>query len=76
MLLKSLVKNLKVKAVLVDSENTTSSYKKDIESELTKILSEELAKEIDKQILNSLGIFVRPMKRKNSVNKIYKNDSI
>ena len=68
------MKNYKVKGVIVDSENTVSPYGKDIESELTKILSEQIAKEIDREILNSLGIVEKPMRRKNSINKIYKND--
>lgn len=67
------MKKYKVKGVLVDSENTVSSYGKDIESELTKILSEELAREIDREILKDLGILERPMRRKSSINKIYKN---
>lgn len=57
------MKKYKVKGFLVDSENTVSPYGKDIESELTKILSEELAREIDREIL----------KGKSSINKIYKN---
>lgn len=65
------MKKYKVKGIVVDSDNTISPYEKDIESELTKILSEHLAKEIDKEILNSLGIIERPISRKNSINKIY-----
>lgn len=67
------MKKYKVKGVLVDSENTFPPYGKDIESELTKILSEELAREIDREILKDLGILERPMRRKSSINKIYKN---
>jgi hypothetical protein len=67
------VKKYKVKGVLVDSENTVSPYGKDIESELTKILSEELAREIDREILKDLDILERPIRRKKSINKIYKN---
>lgn len=67
------MKNYKVKGVVVDSETTVSPYGKDIESELTKILSEGLASKIDREILNSLGIFATPVRRKNSINKIYKN---
>jgi hypothetical protein len=48
-----------------------SQYESDIADEMTKILSEELSKEIDKEILRSLGIFERPMRRKNSINKIF-----
>ena len=70
------MKRLKVKSVLVDSENTVSSYGKDIESELTKILSEQIAKEIDRDILRGLGIEPdRNKRRKNSINKIYKNET-
>jgi hypothetical protein len=67
------VKKYKVKGVLVDSENTFSPYGKDIQSELAKILSEELAREIDREILKDLDILKRPMRRKSSINKIYKN---
>lgn len=66
----------KVKSVLVDSGNTVSSYGKDIESELTKILSEQIAKEIDRDILRGLGIEPdRNKRRKISINKIYKNET-
>ena len=66
------MKRLKVKSVLVDSENTVSSYGKDIESELTKILSEQIAKEIDRDILRGLGFEPdRNKRRKKSINKIF-----
>jgi hypothetical protein len=40
-----------------------------------KILVEHLAREIDKDILRSLGIEPdRNKRRKNSINKIFKND--
>jgi hypothetical protein len=64
--------NYKVKGIVVD-DNNISSYGIDIESELTKVLSEELAKGIDREILKSLGILERPIRRKNSINRIYKN---
>jgi predicted HAD superfamily phosphohydrolase YqeG len=68
------VKKYKVKGVVVDSDNTISPYGKDIESELTKILSEQLASEIDRDILRSLGLEPdRNKRRKKSINKIYKN---
>lgn len=67
------MKNYSVKGIVVDSDKTISPYGNDIEAELTKILSEELAKGIDREILKSLNIIVRPMKRKNSINKIYKD---
>ena len=67
------MENYKVKGIIVDSENTISPYVSDIESELTKMLSEQIAREIDRDILKSLGILERPVRRKNSINKIYKN---
>jgi hypothetical protein len=66
--------NYKVKDILVDSDNTVSPYVKDIESELTKILSEQWQKEIDRDILKSLGLEPdRNKRRQKSINKIYKN---
>ena len=68
------MKKYKFKGVVVDSDNTISPYGKDIESELTKILSEQLASEIDRDILRSLGLEPdRNKRRKKSRNKIYKN---
>ncbi len=67
------MKKYKVKGIVVDGDNTVSPYGKDIESELTKILSEELAREIDREILKDLDILERPIRRKKSINKIYKN---
>ncbi len=60
----------KMKKLKVDYKEV-SQYESDIADEMTKILSEELSKEIDKEILRSLGIFERPMRRKNSINKIF-----
>ena len=67
------MKKYKVKGIVVDSNNTVSTSSSDIESELTKILSEQLAKEVDLEILRKLGVFERPLRRKSSINKIYKN---
>lgn len=68
------MKKYKVKGIVVDSDNTISPYGKDIESELTKILSEQWASEIDRDILRSLGLEPdRNKRRKKSINKIYKN---
>ncbi len=68
------MKEYKVKGIVVDSDNTVSPYGIDIESELTKILSEQLASEIDRDILRGLGLEPDRNKRRiNSINKIYKN---
>ena len=66
------MKKYKVKGLVVDSDNTISPYDVDIESELTKILSEQIAKEIDRDILRGLGIEPdRNRRRKKSINKIF-----
>lgn len=66
------MKKYKVKGIVVDSDNTISPYGVDIESELTKILSEQIAKEIDRDILRVLGIEPdRNKRRKKSINKIF-----
>lgn len=67
------MKKYKVKGIVVDGDNTVSPYGKDIESELTKILSEQIAKEIDREIIRNLGLEPRNKRRKKSINKIYKN---
>jgi predicted HAD superfamily phosphohydrolase YqeG len=68
------VKKYKVKGIVVDGDNTVSPYGKDIESELTKILSEQIAKEIDREIIRNLGLEPdRNKRRQKSINKIYKN---
>lgn len=66
------MKKYKVKGFVVDSDNTISPYGVDIESELTKILSEQIAKEMDRDILRSLGFEPdRNKRRKKSINKIF-----
>ena len=65
------MKEYKVKGFVADSNNTVSPYGANIESELTKMLSEQIAKEIDKEILSSLGLEERKYRRKNSINKIF-----
>ena len=66
------MKKYKVKSLVVDSINDVSSYGVDIESELTRILSEQIAKEMDRDILRSLGVEPDRNKRRiNSINKIF-----
>jgi len=66
------LKKYKVKGFVVDSDNSISTYGVDIESDLTKILSEQIAKEIDRDILRGLGIEPdRNKRRKKSINKIF-----
>jgi hypothetical protein len=56
-------------------DKLSSHYGLDIEEQLTKMLSEQLTREIDREVLKSLGIELdRNKRRKNSINKIFKND--
>ncbi len=64
------MKKYKVKGIEIEDSNL-SSYSPDIADELTKMLSEQLAKEIDKEILKSLGFYERNIRRKNSIQKIF-----
>jgi hypothetical protein len=62
----------KVKGITIESQKT-SQYVPDIEAELTKMLSEELAKQIDKEILQSLGLKERNIVRQDKIRKIFKS---
>lgn len=62
----------KVKGITIESQQT-SQYGADIEGELTKILSVELVREIDREILRSMGFEPDRKKRRiNKINKIFK----
>jgi hypothetical protein len=61
----------KVKGIKVQSQNTTE-YGLDLADELSKILSEQIANEIDKEILLNLEIEERKYHRKKSIKKIYR----
>ena len=65
-------KPYKVKGREVDSQNTVSPYGLDIEDKLSKMLSEELAKSIDAQILQTIINQGRPMMRKDKIKSILK----
>lgn len=51
--------------------NDISQYGFDVSDELTKLLSEELAKEIDQVILSSLGIDTFDEKLKKLTDRLY-----
>lgn len=57
-----------------EDDKISSHYGLDIEEQLTKMLTDELTKSIDRDILMSLGLEDRNRRRKNSINKIFKND--
>jgi hypothetical protein len=61
----------KVKRIEVDHPEPVTQYGYDIADEMTKILSEELAKQIDKEILTCLVIEDRRYRRKKSIKKIF-----
>ena len=62
----------KVKGIEVNYQEPIIPYGMDIVDELSKMFSKELAKEIDKNILRSLGFEPdRNKRRKNSIKKIY-----
>ena len=48
------------------------SYGIDIENELSSMLSDEISKSIDAEILKGLFEKAKPFKRRNSIDKIYK----
>ena len=48
-------------------------YGLDVVDELNKMLSEQIAKEIDREVLKSMGIYARNVRRMNSINKIFKS---
>jgi hypothetical protein len=66
------MKKHKVKGIEVDYPEPDFPYGIDVADEMTKILSEQLAKEIDREILKSMGLEPdRNKRRKNSIKKIF-----
>jgi hypothetical protein len=56
-----------------EADKLSSNYGLDVVDELSKMFSEHLAREIDKDILRVLGVEPdRNKQRINSINKIYK----
>jgi hypothetical protein len=57
-----------------ESDKLSSHYGLDVADQLSAMLSDEIAKSIDKEILKSLGLEPdRNKRRKNSINKIFKD---
>jgi hypothetical protein len=57
-----------------EADKLSEHYGIDISDQLSAMLSNEIAKGIDKEILKSLGLEPeRNKRRKNSINKIFKN---
>lgn len=59
-----------VKGIPIDSEQTIQHYGYDIEDKLSQMLSEELAKSIDAQILQTIINQGRPISRADKIKSI------
>jgi hypothetical protein len=57
-----------------EADKLSECYGVDIADELSAMLSAEIAKSIDVEILKSLGVLSTPEKRMRSLNKIYKKN--
>jgi len=71
--LKNILMNyMKSKINSTEIQDIGSAYGMDVEDELTSMLSEEIAKSIDREIFKSMGIELdRFKRRKTSINKIF-----
>ena len=56
-----------------EADKLSSHYSIDVADQLSSMLSDELAKSIDKEILKSMGIYSRNVRRMNSIDKIFKD---
>lgn len=65
------MKKHKVKGIEVDYSEPDFPYGMDITDEMAKILSEEISKQIDMEIISSLGIEEKKYRRKKSIEKIF-----
>ena len=54
-------------------DKLSSHYGLDVADQLSAMLSDEISKGIDKEILKSMGIYSRNVRRMNSINKIFKD---
>lgn len=56
-----------------EADKLSSHYGLDVADQLSAMLSDEISKGIDKEILKSMGIYSRNVRRMNSINKIFKD---
>jgi hypothetical protein len=56
-----------------EADRLSEHYGIDIADQLSAMLSDEISKGIDKEILKSMGIYSRNVRRMNSINKIFKD---
>ena len=56
-----------------EADKLSENYGIDVSDQLQSMLSDELAKSIDREILKSMSIYSRNVRRMNSINKIFKS---
>jgi len=56
-----------------EADKLSEHYGLDIVNQLESMLSDEIAKSIDMEILKSMGIYSRNVRRMNSIDKIFKD---
>jgi hypothetical protein len=56
-----------------ESDKLSEHYSIDIADRLSSMLSDEISKRIDREILKSMGIYSRNVRRMDSINKIFKD---
>ena len=56
-----------------EADKLSSHYGLDVADQLSAMLSDEISKGIDKEILKSMGIYSRNVRRMNSISKIFKD---
>ncbi len=56
-----------------EADELSKHYGIDVADQLSAMLSDEIAKEIDREILKSMGIYSRNVRRMNSIDKIFKD---
>jgi len=56
-----------------ESDKLSEHYGIDVAGQLSAMLSDEIAKSIDMEILKSMGIYSRNVRRMNSIDKIFKD---
>lgn len=54
-----------------EADKLSEHYSIDIADQLSAMLSDEISKGIDKEILKSMGIYSRNVRRMNSISKIF-----
>jgi hypothetical protein len=56
-----------------EADRLSEHYGIDVADQLSAMLSNEIAKGIDREILKSLGIYARNVRRMNSIAKVFKD---